>query len=114
MGGGRRGLLPPLIDAFSSSQRDVKPLVVLENGIPGQTGCLYGDGRGGGVGWGENSVIPGCRVDVGNGYRGQQHGPHDTPQQRGGLLGWFIWEVRGSPQRHSQGHGPESRPRRCL
>lgn len=40
-----RGLLPPLIDGFSSSQREVKPLVVLENGIPGQTGCLYGDGR---------------------------------------------------------------------
>lgn len=42
------GFLPPLTDAFSSSQRKVKALVVLENGIPGQTGCLYGDGRGGG------------------------------------------------------------------
>lgn len=35
-----------------------------------------------GVGVGvRNSVIPGCRRDVGNGYRvtGQHHRPHDTP-----------------------------------
>lgn len=31
----------------------MKPLVVLENGIPGQTGCLYGDGLGGGGGRGK-------------------------------------------------------------
>lgn len=47
-----RGLVPPLIDSFSSSQRGVKPSVVLENGIPGQTGCLYGDVLGGGGGLG--------------------------------------------------------------
>lgn len=91
------GLLPPLIDGFSSSQREVKPLVVLENGIPGQTGCLYGDGlvRGGL----KNSVIPGCRLHVGNGYgvTGQHHGPHDTLQRRGDPIGWFIQKVRGPP-----------------
>lgn len=37
-----------LIDTFSSSERGVKPSVVLKSGIPGQTGCLYGDGQGGG------------------------------------------------------------------
>lgn len=37
-----------LIDTFSSSERGVKPSVVLKSSIPGQTGCLYGDGQGGG------------------------------------------------------------------
>lgn len=34
-----------LIDTFSSYERRVKPSVALSGGIPGQTGCLYGDGR---------------------------------------------------------------------
>lgn len=33
-----------LIDTFSSSEREAKPSVVLNSGIPGQTGCLHGDG----------------------------------------------------------------------
>ncbi len=37
-----------LIDTFNSSERGVKSWVVLNSGIPGQTGCLHGDGRGGG------------------------------------------------------------------
>lgn len=36
-----------LIDTFSSSEREVKLSVVLNSGIPGQTGCLHGDGQGG-------------------------------------------------------------------
>lgn len=52
-----------LIDTFSSSERGVKPSVVLKRGIPGQTDCLYGDGHGwvgavGAVGGG-GSAIPG-------------------------------------------------------
>lgn len=38
-----------LIDTFSSSERGVKPSVVLNSGIPGQTGCLHSDGQGGGL-----------------------------------------------------------------
>lgn len=37
-----------IIDTFSSSERGVKPSVVLNSGIPGQTDCLHGDGQGGG------------------------------------------------------------------
>lgn len=36
-----------LIATFGSSERSVKPSVVLNSGIPGQTGCLHGDGQGG-------------------------------------------------------------------
>jgi len=39
-----------LIDTFSSSERAVKSTVVLNAGIPGQTGCLHGDD------WGERRV----------------------------------------------------------
>lgn len=71
-----RGLVPPLIDAFSSSQRGMKPLVVLENGIPGQTGCLYGDGLGRGGGRGKEFC-------------------HSWMQTR---CGKWIWSDRSTPQ----------------
>lgn len=45
-----KGAGAALIDTFSSSERGVKPSVVLNSSIPGQTGCLHGDGQGGGRG----------------------------------------------------------------
>lgn len=69
-----------LIDTFSSSERKVKPSVVLHSSIPGQTGCLYSDGQGEGERchwW--------MRLDAGNGYgvTGQRHKPHNTLQPQG-------------------------------
>lgn len=70
-----------LIDTFSSSEREVKPSVVLNSGISGQTGCLHGDGWGGG---GALSFLW-MRLDAGNGYgvTGQLHKPYNTLQPQG-------------------------------
>ena len=83
-GGVHEGTSAALIDTFSSSKRGAKASVVLKSGIPGQTGCLYGDGQG------EGEL---CRLwtgmDGGNGYgvTSQCHGPHNTLRSPGlGIL----------------------------
>lgn len=69
-----------LIDTFSSSEREVKLSVMLNSGIPGQTGCRHGDGRGGRV----SCAIRGLRLDAGNGYgvTGQRHKVTELRQHR--------------------------------
>lgn len=99
VGGCTRGLVPPLIGAFSSSQRGVKPLVVWSTAFQVRLAvsmAIVWLGVGAGL---RNSVIPGCRRDVGNRYgvTGQHHGPHEPPQWCGDLIGQFIQRVRGPP-----------------
>lgn len=63
-----RGGGTALIDTFSSSERGVKPSVMLKRGIPGQTDCLYGDGHGWGWGGGWRLCHSWMGLDAVNGY----------------------------------------------
>lgn len=93
-----------LIDTFSSSERGVKPSVVLKRGIPGQTDCLYGDGHGWVGGWGGALSFldeTGCWKWI---YvTGQRHGPHNTLQPQG--LSILYSAKRLDMAVHPQGHG---------